>query len=190
MSPERRIQTRGRLFTLVVAALCLSAVFGGAVAATTPAGRVLVVTDATTGERLLATPVENDTVVALEYTHSVEESRVLDAYVVRGDSLVMTRMEFETYGWGLPARASVSTDNGSFVFDPTFASEAFVVKPGRIANHTLHVGSDSYDLVALSDARAVRLSIERRSVLNAAIDALDRDHRYYNTMRHSSPSST
>lgn len=180
MSPKLRIQRRSRLFTLAIVILCLSAVFAGAVAATTPAGRVLVVTDTTTGERLLTTPVENDTVVALEYTHSVEESRVLDAYVVRGDSLVMTRMEFETYGWGLPAQAPVSTDNGSFVFDPTFASEAFVVKPGQIANHTLHVGSDSYDLVALSDERAVRLSIERRSVLNAAIDALDRDHRYYN----------
>lgn len=187
MSPE--IQIRSRLFVLAIAVVCLSAVFAGAVAATTPAGRVLVVSDATTGERLLTAPVENETVVALEYTHSVEESRVLDAYVVRGDSLVMTRMEFETYGWGLPARASVSTDNGTFAFDPAFASEEFVVKPGRIANHTLHVGNHPYDLVAVSDGRAVRLSIERRSVLNAAIDALHSMKTTDTTMRLSSPSS-
>lgn len=162
-----------RLFTLAIAAICLSAVFAGAVAATTPAGRVLVVSDATTGERLLTTPVENNTVVALEYTHSVEESRVLDAYVVRGDRFVMQRMEFESYGWGLPARATVSIDNGTFAFDPAFASDEFVVKPGRIADHKLHVGDQTYDLVALSDGRAVRLSIEQRSVLNAALDMID-----------------
>jgi len=34
--------------------------------------------------------------------HSVEKSRVYDEYTVRGDRLEMTRMEFESYGWGYP----------------------------------------------------------------------------------------
>lgn len=143
-----------------------------AAAAFTPADRVLIVADAGTGEHLLAVPVENGSVVALEYTHSVEKTRVLDVYTVRGDRLVMTRMEFESYGWGLPTRAAVATENGTFAFDPAYATHELVVKPGRIAGHELHVENRTDDLVALSDARAVRLSIEHRSVLARAIDVL------------------
>ncbi len=155
------------LATIGVGLLAALAVAG---AAATPAGRVLVVEDADSGEHLIEAPVDDGTVVALEYTHSVEKTRVLDAYTVRGDELVMTRMEFQSYGWGLPADAEVSRENGSFVFDPDYASEEFVVKPGRTADHELHVGSRTYDLVERSDAEAVRLSIERRSVLEAALD--------------------
>lgn len=154
----------GAIVVVLVASL---AVVG---AAATPAGRVVVVEDAASGEHLIETPVENGTVVALEYTHSVEKTRVLDAFAVRGDELVMTRMEFESYGWGLPAGADVTRENGTFSFDPDYASEEMVVKPGRTAGHQLHVGSQTYDLVERSDARAVRISIERRSVLEATLD--------------------
>ncbi|ADJ13495.1 DUF1850 domain-containing protein [Halalkalicoccus jeotgali] len=162
---------RGRRRVLAfVAVVCLLGTLAVAGAAATPADRVLVVEDAATGERLIETPVENGTVVALEYTHSVEKTRVLDAFTVRGDELVMTRMEFESYGWGLPAGAEVTRENGTFSFDPSYASEELVVKPGRTAGHRLHVDSQTYDLVERSDARAVRLSIERRSVLDATLD--------------------
>lgn len=142
------------------------------VAAATPAERSLVVEDAATGERLLTTPVSNGTPVALSYTHSVEKTRVLDAYVIRGTRLEMTRMEFRSYGWGLPAGANVSRENGSYTFDPAGSYEELFVKPGRIAGHRLHVGDRSYDLVALSDARGVRLHVTERSVLTTALDEL------------------
>ena len=151
--------------------LALAAVTSAA--AFTPADRVLVVANAGTDEHLLDVPVENGSMVALEYTHSVEKTRVLDVYTIRGDRLVMTRMEFESYGWGLPARAAVEAEDGTFAFDPIYATHELVVKPGRVAGHELHVENRRYDLVALSDARAVRLTIERRSVLARAIDALD-----------------
>jgi len=89
----------------VVAAGALAATGGGSAVAgvvADSADRTLVVADAETGERYLTTPVENGTTVALEYTHSVEKSRVYDEYTVRGDRLEMTRMEFESYGWGYP----------------------------------------------------------------------------------------
>jgi hypothetical protein len=162
-------RTRGVL--LAVSCCVLLALAG--IAAATPADRVLVVREVDTGDPLVETPVENGTPVALTYTHSVEKTRVLDGYTVRGDRLVMTRMEFESYGWGLPSRATVETENGGFVFDPAYATRELVVKPGRIADHRLRVGPRTLDLVALSDAKAVRLSIERRSILERAIDALD-----------------
>ena len=166
-----RERPRTALAAAAVIGLCVLVGLAG-VAAAMPADRVLVVRDAETGRTLLTVPVENGTRVGLEYTHSVEKTRVLDGYTVRGDRLVMTRMEFESYGWGLPSRAAVETREGVFAFDPAYATRELVVKPGRIADHRLYVGNGTTDLVALSDARAVRLTIERRSVLDRLTDAL------------------
>ncbi|WP_416838117.1 DUF1850 domain-containing protein [Haloferax sp. DFSO52] len=152
---------------LLVAALVLALAVGGSAAV--PAGQVLVVEDAETGEALLTVPVQEDTTVSIEYNHSVEKTRVLDEYTVRDGELEMTRMEFESYGWGLPAYAEVHKENGSYVFDPPGSWEEVYVKPGRIAGHKLHVRGSTYDLVALSDARSVRLHVTNQSVLDAAL---------------------
>ncbi|WP_224448329.1 DUF1850 domain-containing protein [Haloprofundus salilacus] len=143
----------------------LALVLAGGAAATQPE-RVLVVENAETGERLFATPVENDTTVTLAYNHSVEGSPVRDVYAVRGDELVMTRMEFSSYGWGFPAQANVTRENGSFVHHPDDVrlSELYV-SPGDVAGHRLHVGDETYDLVARSDAETVRIHVEHRSIL-------------------------
>jgi hypothetical protein len=141
-----------------------------AVAAATPAGSVLVVEDASSGEQLLATPVSEGTPVVLSYMHSVEKTPIRDVYAVHNGSLVMTRMKFQSYGWGLPARANVTRQNGWFVFDPNGSYEEIYVKPGRIADHHLRVGNRTYDLVALSNAQGVRLHITKRSVLQTTLD--------------------
>ena len=132
--------------------------------------RVLVVEDTTTGEVYLQEPVVDGTTVALEYTHSVEKTRVYDGYTVRGDHLEMTRMEFESYGWGLPAGADVTRENGTLVYDPPGNYTRITVAPGSVAGHRLHVGTKTYDLVALSDERAVDVHITRRSALATATD--------------------
>lgn len=144
-----------------------------AVAAAIPAGDALVVEDADSGERLLAAPVSDGTHVVLSYNHSVEKTPVHDVYVVRNDSLVMTRMEFQSYGWGLPARANVTRTNGTFSFDPAGSYEELYVKPGRTADHRLRVGDRRYDLVEVSDGDGVRLHLTDRSVLSTALDSFD-----------------
>ncbi|MFC7205154.1 DUF1850 domain-containing protein [Haloferax namakaokahaiae] len=151
---------------LVVLAVLALAVGGSAAV---PAGQALVVEDAETGEVLLTQHVSENTTVSVEYNHSVEKTRVLDEYTVRNGELEMTRMEFESYGWGLPARADVHKENGSYAFDPEGSWEELYVKPGHVAGHKLHVGERTYDLVALSDARTVRLSVTNQSVLDAAL---------------------
>jgi hypothetical protein len=159
-------------FRLATGLLVVLVVLTGVTAAV-PGGQALVVEDAETGEVLLSEPVDNGTVVALEYTHSVEKSRVLDAYAVRGDELVMTRMEFETFGWGLPTRANVSTENGTFVFDPEGSYAELYVTPGTTAEHKLHVGEETYDLVALAGGEnSVRFHIVQRSALSTGLDTL------------------
>ncbi|KAB1187175.1 MULTISPECIES: DUF1850 domain-containing protein [Haloferax] len=152
---------------ILVAVAVLALAVGGSAAV--PAGQALVVEDAETGERLKTVAIEENSTVSIEYNHSVEKTRVLDEYTVRNGELEMTRMEFESYGWGLPARAEVHKENGSYVFDPEGSWEEIYVKPGYIAGHKLHVDDETYDLVALSDARSVRLRVTNQSVLDAAL---------------------
>lgn len=142
------------------------------VAAAIPPQRALVAERVDTGERIVVAPVENGTTVALEYTHSVEKSRVHDEYTVRGDELEMTRMEFESYGWGLPADANVTRENGTLAYDPPGRVEELTVNPGYIADHTLVAGDRRYNLTARAEGTAVRLHIERRSRLDRVRDTL------------------
>ena len=151
---------------LIVAAIALAVILAG-VAAAVPTGPVLVVEDLDTGEHYIEQPVENGSTVGLEYMHSVEKSRVYDEYRVEGQTLVNTRMEFESYGWGLPARVNVTNVNGTLVYDPPepiTELETLSVSPGRIANHTLIVEDQQYDLVAETNANDVRIHIEKRTL--------------------------
>jgi hypothetical protein len=148
-----------------VSLLVLTIVLAGGAAAVSPE-RALVVEDADTGERLLVEPVANGTTVTLAYNHSVEGSPVRDVYAVRGDQLVMTRMEFASYGWGFPAQANVTRTNESFVSHPDDVrlTELYVA-PGYVAGHELYVGDETYDLVERSNGETVRIHIEHRTIL-------------------------
>lgn len=149
-------------------AFLVAAVLGAGLIGTLPAERVLIVEDIDTGEQYLSEPVDNGTIVALEYTHSVEKSRVYDRYRVEGTTLVNTRMEFESYGWGLPARVNVTNVNGTLVYapeEPITELEQLLVSPGRVAGHTLIIDGTRHDLVAVSGARDVRLHIDRRPLI-------------------------
>lgn len=156
--------TRRNAVTVVVGLALLVA--GGALLL--PAERVLVVEGAATDQRYLSVPVTDGTVVALEYTHSVEKTRVYDQYTVRGDRLVMTKMEFESYGWGLPSDANVTRENGTLVYDPPGNYSRVTVSPGPTAGHELHVGTNVYDLVTKTKSESVHISVTRRSALAAA----------------------
>jgi hypothetical protein len=160
---------RARTVALVFVALAVTTALA---AAAVPADRVLVVEDTDTGETYLTAPVEDGSTVALEYTHSVEKTRVYDEYTVHGDVLEMTRMEFESYGWGLPSRANVTEENGTFVYDPPGETTRLTVAPGRVAGHRLHVDDETHDLVALTDAESVDVHVTRRSLLTDTIDSI------------------
>ena len=156
----------GRQWLLVV---LIAAVLGAGLVGVTATEPVLVVTDIETGETYLTAGVNNGSTVGLEYTHSVEKTRVYDGYRVAGDTLVNTRMEFESYGWGLPARVNVTTVNGTFVYapeTPIVELDRLAVSPGRIAGHTLIIDGTRYDLVARTDARDVSIHIEHRPLID------------------------
>ncbi|MGM0397393.1 MAG: DUF1850 domain-containing protein [Halobacteriota archaeon] len=151
-----------RLLVAAVAVLVVTVAL--ATAAQAAASPVLIVSDQETGEELLVTSVDDGTTVTLEYMHSVEKTTVRDVYVVDDGALRMTRMEFSSFGWGLPARADIDgrTAEGEFYIaydDRTY--EKVNVVPGTVAGHTLVVGDEEYDLVERSDATPVQISVER-----------------------------
>ncbi|MFB6252099.1 MAG: DUF1850 domain-containing protein [Halobellus sp.] len=159
----------GRASRLLGATLLVLVVLAVGVATAAPTGQILVVEDLDTGEEYISQPVDDGSTVALEYMHSVEKSRVYDEYRVDGATLVNTRMEFESYGWGLPSRVNVTNVNGTLVYDPPepiTELETLAVSPGRIANHTLIIDDRQYDLVAETNANDVRIHIERRTLLD------------------------
>jgi hypothetical protein len=156
---------RGRQLFVGIAVAAVLVVAVGLVSG----GSVLVVEDIETGETYLTVAVDNGSTVALEYTHSVEQSRVYDGYRIEGETLVNTRMEFESYGWGLPARVNVTTVNGTLVYappEPITELEELLVSPGRVAGHTLIVDGRRYDLVTATDARDVRIHIDHRAAID------------------------
>ena len=113
-----------------------------------------------TGEPLLAIPVQNGTIVTLAYNHSVEKTPVRDVYEVNGSALTMVRMEFDSYGAGLPSHLPVErSDSGTLVAYPNGTYERLAVQPGPIAGHTLEVGDESFDLVSLADGSGISLLI-------------------------------
>nr|WP_157503210.1 DUF1850 domain-containing protein [Halobacterium sp. CBA1126] len=155
---------------MAAVAVVLVALAGGAAALST--GKVLVVEDVDTGERYVTEPVDDGSTVQLQYMHSVEKTPVNDVYRVDGDALVNTRMEFESYGWGLPSRVNVTNVNGTFVYDPPepiITLDSLSVSPGRIADHTLVVDDRRIDLVAKTNASDVRIHVERRTITDVLL---------------------
>lgn len=150
---------------LLVAVLVAALVVGlGSAASASLAGLELVVED-DRGEAVLTVPVEEGTTVSLEYTHSVEKTDVIDVYAVDGTDLRMTRMEFDSYGAGLPSGAAVerAPDGEGYVYHPDRTYDRIEVSPGERAGHELVVDGEHYDLVALSDGRPVSIYVADRS---------------------------
>lgn len=132
-------------------------------ALTVPVGQqhVLVVTDES-GDKVITAPVSPGDTVVLEYTHSVEKTTVRDVYAVRPGGLVMTEMEFQSYGAGLPATAPINiTERGTFVRDmPADDPRSVRVATGEIADHDLYVGETRYDLAGRAAGQSVTITIE------------------------------
>lgn len=156
----------------LLATLSTAAVVGAGLLGLSSTKAVLIIEDRTTGEQYLTEPVENGSTVGLEYMHSVEKSRVYDGYRVEGQTLVNTRMEFESYGWGLPSGVDVKNVDGTFIYepdDPITKLDRLSVSPGEIAGHTLIIDGDRYDLVAMSDGRDVRIYVDRQPLIERVL---------------------
>lgn len=151
------------VFGGLLAAAVVAAILGGPPGAAALDGdRTLVVTHEN-GTELVAVPVDGDTEVVVEYTHSVEKTLVRDVYAPADGALRMTRMEFSSFGAGLPSHADVTERDGRYVYHPPQTEYQILrVKTGAVADHDLIVGDERYDIAAMSGGRSVELTVERR----------------------------
>lgn len=161
--------SRRRAAVVAVGALLAVAVAvsvaAGAGAGNLGGERTLVVTHEN-GTELIADRVDGDTEVVIEYTHSVEKTTVRDVYVPTADGLRMTRMEFSSFGAGLPSRADVTEREGRYVYyPPSTEYRTLHLKTGDIAGHDLVVGGVRYDISGMSGGSAVELTVERRGLI-------------------------
>ena len=141
---------------LVTTSIAFFAVGGGDHLGDDP---TLVVTDSA-GEELLTVPIETDDEIVLAYTHSVEQTLVRDVYVHENDRLVMVRMEFSSFGAGLPSEADVTVRDGRYVYHPPRTEyETLRVMTGSTADHDLLVGGNRYDITELSGGGAVEITV-------------------------------
>lgn len=165
--------TRDRLLVVAVLAVVVALVVGatlvplssGVPSPPTVSGdesRTLVVETAEEDRTVLSIPVELGDTVVLEYTHSVEKTPVRDVYTVSEEGLAMVRMEFQSYGAGLPSTADVeTTENGTFVYEPPDTRPGpLFVSPGEVAGHDLVVDGTRYDLVERVDGESVVFTLE------------------------------
>jgi len=138
----------------------------GVIAGATTTEQTLVVTD-TSEKELLSVRVESGTEIIIAYTHSVEQTLVRDIYVVDNGGFIMTRMEFSSFGAGLPAQADVTVQDGRYVYEPAGQRhEQLRVTTGFIADHDLVVDGERYDLASMADGDTVVLRItQQRSLL-------------------------
>jgi hypothetical protein len=148
---------------LIALAVLLLLVSLGAATTVGTDERILVVTN-DDGKSLLTEHVTDDTTIRLEYTHSVEKTAVADVYVVDGTELRMTRMEFDSYGAGLPADASVerAADGEGYVYELDRSYDRLDVSPGEHAGHQLVVDGERYDLVERSGGEPVSIYVTER----------------------------
>ncbi len=125
----------------------------------------LVVTDST-GTPVVSTSVDDGSEIIVEYTHSVEQTLVRDIYVVDNGTLRMTRMEFSSFGAGLPAQAQVTVENGRYVYEPPEQRyEVLRLSTGPIADHDLIVDGTRYDIATLVGNRTAELRLQDERIL-------------------------
>ncbi len=156
-----------RVVLIAVAVVLLStavatAVSSGALNASLEPQPTVVATDEQ-GAEIVVSPVTDETEIILEYTHSVEQTLVRDVYVAADGQLVSVRMEFSSFGAGLPSQAEVTQRDGRYVYEPPRVEyETLHVKTGVIADHDLIVGGTRYDIAALADGGAVEITVQQR----------------------------
>jgi len=97
------------------------------------------------GEVLIEQRVEDGDEIILSYTHSVEQTPIRDIYIVDGEGLRMDRMEFSSFGAGLPTDDIEYTDDGFVVYRDDYYDD-LAISVGRIAEHTLIVDGTTYEL--------------------------------------------
>ncbi|HEV8340060.1 MAG TPA: DUF1850 domain-containing protein [bacterium] len=96
---------------------------------------------------LLRVPLHAVVEIRLEYTHSVERTRVVETYLAERSGLRLVRMEFASQGAGLPSEGYVREGN-RFVLRTDRPLASLPVRVSGIGRQRLFVGGAVLELLA------------------------------------------
>lgn len=130
----------------------------------------LVLTNAHNSNVLKVAPMENS-VFSVSYIHSVNQSLVEEIYTVTGRTIVLTTLEFETFGAGMPTELEygqelIRLDNGRMRienFNRTINDLIYMV--GYTAHHALNINGNTTPLTKLAESgQPIRFTVRRLNI--------------------------
>ena len=118
----------------------------------------LVLTNAETGQLLHLTPFTEGETFSIHYLHSLNQSPVTEFYELRGGQLMLTALEFETFGAGMPTslepgQTLTRLETGAMRidgFERKIPELHYLI--GHAAELTLRIGDDDIPLESLDRA--------------------------------------
>lgn len=132
---------------------------------------VLVASDYKTYDHLKSWPIKKGEEFAIEYTHSVQLTPVVEVYFIdKNYNIVLKESYFHSYGAGLPATTPYKfeiTDRGFRIYDINQIMDDLVYRTGAVkANHKINIKDKTDLFLDFSKPReGVKFSIEKISLL-------------------------
>lgn len=133
---------------------------------------MLLIGNATTGQVLYRVPLRSGEEFVLAFIHSVNRRPVFDTLRVVDDHLVIVGSRFDSFGAGMPESSgpdgtlSMAPD-GWLVYRVERPTPEFVVRVGRVAEHTLHFKGHSIGLAQLAQpGTALRFFVRKCSLVD------------------------
>ncbi|HLS53447.1 MAG TPA: DUF1850 domain-containing protein [Tissierellaceae bacterium] len=119
--------------------------------------KVLKASNFSNNEYLKAWKIKNGQVFSIEYIHSVEQSPVIENFLVKGRDIILQDTYFHSYGAGLPATTPYKfeiTEDGLRVYDINLKIEDLIYRTsGEGREHKLILGNKEYMFLDFSPHR-------------------------------------
>ncbi|MCL2842690.1 MAG: DUF1850 domain-containing protein [Oscillospiraceae bacterium] len=118
----------------------------------------LVLSHAEAAQVLYIAPLSEGEGFSVNHIHSLNQSPVTEIYVLRDGQIMLTAMEFETFGAGMPAvlepgQTLIRPETGGMRidgFERRIPDLRYLI--GYAAEHTLHIANQTVPLDTLADA--------------------------------------
>lgn len=148
------MQTRKRGFLLVVCGV-LGVLLLGSLLSRAP---YLVLSDAETAQVRYIAPLAEGELFSVSHIHSLNQSPVTEIYVLDAGQIMLTALEFETFGAGMPAtlepgQTLTRLETGGIRidgFERRIPDLRYLI--GYAAEHTLYIAGQHVPLYTVADA--------------------------------------
>ena len=140
--------------------------------------KVLRASNFKTGEELKQWKVGDGDIFSIEYIHSVEQSPVIENFLIDNKDIILQDTYFHSYGAGLPATTPYKTElteNGIRVYDINLKIEDLIYRTSSQGReHKVIVGNKDYMFLDFSSHRTgVRFELENMTRLKYLIKEVD-----------------